>query len=278
MPLIKAESTKDSHVDTLQQTRTQGSIQIPADLLEQLYLSPETRVKGRLRQTFGNPTPVALGGFLVCASAHSMTLLGWQGASGLGGANLGCFLYVGGAIQFLGAIGEWVLGNTFSTVVFFTFGGFWLTYATAINPNSGASAEYSPNPHNPALGLSEPGFFATFGFFLVAMTLVIFFFAIASVRTNLVFFTVFLTLIPTVACLSAAFFALAHGDAATAATCEHVGGGLLLAVAFLGWYIFLSLLLLSVDFPIRLPMGDLSTRIQGFNQRQKAHSNPEESV
>jgi hypothetical protein len=88
MPLIKAESTEDSHVDTLQQTRTQGSIQIPADLLEQLYLSPETRVKGRLRQTFGNPTPVALGGFLVSATAHSMTLLGWQGASGLGGANL----------------------------------------------------------------------------------------------------------------------------------------------------------------------------------------------
>lgn len=57
--------------------------------------------------------------------------------------------------------------------------------------------EYSPDPQNPVLGLSEPAFFATFGFFLVAMTLVIFFFTIASLRTNLVFFTVFLTLIPT---------------------------------------------------------------------------------
>ncbi|KAJ6100349.1 hypothetical protein N7467_001884 [Penicillium canescens] len=273
MPLIKAESTEDSHVDALQQIRTAGSVQIPTELFEQLYLSPETNVKGRLRQTFGNPTPVALGGFLVCATSHSMTLLGWQGASGLGGANLGSFLYVGGAIQFLGAIGEWILGNTFSTVVFFAFGGFWLTYGTAINPNSGASAAYSPNPANPVLGLSEPGFFATFGFFLVAMTIVISFFAIASLRTNFVFFLVFVTLIPT-----ASFFALAHGDASTSATYQHVGGGLLLAVAFLGWYIFLSLVLLGVDFPIRLPMGDLSTTIRGFNQRKKTHGNSEETV
>ena len=32
---------------------------------EKLYLAPEQAVAGQLRQTFGNPTPVALGGFLL---------------------------------------------------------------------------------------------------------------------------------------------------------------------------------------------------------------------
>lgn len=32
---------------------------------EKLYLAPETLVKGQLRRTFGNPTPVALAGFLL---------------------------------------------------------------------------------------------------------------------------------------------------------------------------------------------------------------------
>jgi hypothetical protein len=31
---------------------------IPPELFEQLYLSPKNRVKGDLRQTVGNPTPI----------------------------------------------------------------------------------------------------------------------------------------------------------------------------------------------------------------------------
>ncbi|KAJ6023524.1 uncharacterized protein N7446_013889 [Penicillium canescens] len=272
--------------DFLQRMRTAGSVQLPAELFEQLYLAPQNRVKGHLRQTFGNPTPIALGGFLMCSTSLSMALLGWQGAGGLGAANLGAYLYVGGVTQFLGAIGEWILGNTFPAVVFFLFGGFWLAFGTAIDPTTGASAVYSPDPKVPAEGLVEPAFFATFGFFLVTLAIVVAFFTIASLRTNLVFFMVFLTLTPSgkrtfrsykegttdaftlVCCLAAAFFALASGLAAAAATYQHVGAILLLVVSLMGWYIFLSLILLAVDFPFWLPMGDLSTIIKGFNDKK----------
>lgn len=44
--------------DALHRVRTAGSISIPPDLFEKLYLSPENRVKGDLRKTFGNPTPL----------------------------------------------------------------------------------------------------------------------------------------------------------------------------------------------------------------------------
>jgi hypothetical protein len=51
--------------DPLQRIRTAGSISIPPELFEQLYLAPKNRVKGELRQTFGNPTPIGKS-FLIC--------------------------------------------------------------------------------------------------------------------------------------------------------------------------------------------------------------------
>lgn len=72
-----------------------------------------------------------------------------------------------------------------------------------------------------------------------------------------------------VGCLSASFFAVSHDLASSAKTFQHVGAGLLLAVSFLGWYIFLALVLLSVDFPYILPLGDLSTVIPGRTDRTR---------
>ena len=48
----------DTQGDALERVRTAGSISIPPELFEKLYLSPENRVKGDLRKTFGNPTPL----------------------------------------------------------------------------------------------------------------------------------------------------------------------------------------------------------------------------
>jgi hypothetical protein len=42
----------------LHHIRTAGSISISPDLFEKLYLSPKNDVKGDLRKTFGNPTPL----------------------------------------------------------------------------------------------------------------------------------------------------------------------------------------------------------------------------
>lgn len=42
----------------LRRIRTAGSISISPELFEKLYLSPENKVSGDLRKTFGNPTPM----------------------------------------------------------------------------------------------------------------------------------------------------------------------------------------------------------------------------
>jgi hypothetical protein len=42
----------------LRHIRTAGSISISPELFEKLYLSPKNEVKGELRKTFANPTPL----------------------------------------------------------------------------------------------------------------------------------------------------------------------------------------------------------------------------
>ena len=51
----------DSSMDAdnaLKKIRTTGSLSISPELFEKIYLSPQNRVAGDLRKTFGNPTPL----------------------------------------------------------------------------------------------------------------------------------------------------------------------------------------------------------------------------
>jgi hypothetical protein len=93
-------------------------------------------------------------------------------------------------------------------------------------------------------------------------------FAIAALRTNFVLFLILLILIPCFSCVAAAFFQLGNGNVALGTKLQHVGAGLLLVASLLGWYLFAGLVLLGVDFPIGLPLGDLSTVIKGASERK----------
>ncbi|KAF5701911.1 GPR1 [Fusarium mundagurra] len=259
----RSDGAEMDHVHTAQ------SIPISPELFEQLYLQPQNRVKGDLRKTFGNPTPVALAGFLLCSTPLSIGLLGWQGSGGFAAAaNVGAYLGLGGILLVLGGIGEWILGNTFPSTVFFTFGGFFIGLVTTIYPDSGAYSTYSTDG-TAANGLTQPQFFATFSFFLVAMAILCTFYTIAAVRTNIALFTILLLLVPCFSCLAAAFFSVSQGKADLALKCQHAGAGLLFAISLIGWYLFGSLILMSVDFPIMLPVGDLSTIIRGKSDAPK---------
>lgn len=168
----------------------------------------------------------------------------------------------------IGGLLEFILGNTFPFVVFGTFGAFWLTYGATLTPYYNASGAYSPT--DPSAGGSDPAFMATFAFFLLWMGVLCFVYLICSLRTNIVFFMIFLGLIPTFCCLAGSFWHGAQGDAATALKLQHAGGGFAFAVCLLGWYLFIVLLLAAVDFPLDLPVGDLSRVIKGASEKKKA--------
>ena len=92
--------------------RTAGSISISPEQFEKLFLSPQNKVSGQLRTTLANPTPLALLGFLLSLSPLSWDLMGVRGAGGNGAASIGAYFFMGGLLMLLGAIGEFLLGNT----------------------------------------------------------------------------------------------------------------------------------------------------------------------
>lgn len=49
---------QEEHGAALKKIRTAGSISISPELFEKLYLAPENKIKGDLRKTFANPTPL----------------------------------------------------------------------------------------------------------------------------------------------------------------------------------------------------------------------------
>jgi uncharacterized protein len=55
-----ANGIKATHqqFDNLNRYATNASVAIPMEVFEKMYLNPETRVKGELRKTFANPTPL----------------------------------------------------------------------------------------------------------------------------------------------------------------------------------------------------------------------------
>ena len=67
-------------------------------------------------------------------------------------------------LQILGAIAEWILGNTFSMCLFFTYGTFWIVAGTQLMPFFAVGAQYSPTG-NSFEGMATPSYFATVGMF-----------------------------------------------------------------------------------------------------------------
>jgi hypothetical protein len=123
----------------------------------------------------------------------------------------------------LGGILEFFLGNTFSFVVFCSFGGFWLTLGSTLTPAFNAYGAYAPpDPTTTTAGITSTGFHASFGFFLLFMGLLCFMYLICALRTNIVFVTIFLGLFLTFVVLTGSYWQLALGHTQTAARLQIV--------------------------------------------------------
>jgi len=131
-------------------------------------------------------------------------------------------IFFGGMLQIIGAVMEWVLGNTFSMCLFFTYGTFWIVAGTQNIPNFGTGIQYAPAAalsatganefQANALGQTQAGYFATFGFYYLSLAMLTVIFAICSLRTNIVFFSALTTLIFAFGCAAGAFWNLALGN------------------------------------------------------------------
>jgi uncharacterized protein len=141
----------------------------------------------------------------------------------------------------------------YSFVVFGTYGGFWLTFGATLQPFYNAWGAYATDPTNPATGLQNPDFYNSFGFFFLSVAFLSLLFLIASVRTNIAFVIIFISLTVGFGALTGTYWQVANGNASLAGKLQTTAGAFLFITSASGWWILLAILLASVDFPLSLP-------------------------
>ncbi|CAK4031258.1 GPR1 FUN34 -class plasma membrane [Lecanosticta acicola] len=239
---------------------------------EKLNLTPEQPVAGKLRLTFGNPAPIALGGFLLANTPATIDLMGWGGAGGGAGnasAGIGAYYFLGAILLYFGAIGEWILGNTFPAVVFFTFGGFWGTFGATLTPFFNVINGYANATTGKVDAAGEAAFYRSFAMFLIFMAVLCLLYTIAALRTNLCLVAILFCFTITFPCLAASYFYGADGLASMSSTTRIVGAAFAFVASMIGWYLWFSLILEAVDFPVVLPVGDLTKYVKGRSEKVK---------
>ncbi|KAK5994456.1 Protein alcS [Cladobotryum mycophilum] len=272
-------SKKDSDsVNVMSPLQSMPSVTLTSELFEKLYLNPANKVSGDLRRTFANPTPLALVGFLIASTPLGCALMGWRGAGGGGAGTIGALYFFGGMLQIIGAVLEWIIGNTFVYIVFGSFGAFWLAFAATLTPFYNAEGAFTAGATTAAEKLAGVhSFQASLAFFLLFMGLLVFMYLICSLRTNVVFFIIFLFLDLALFLLTAAYWESAEGNAEMFETLSKTAGACVFVFCVFGWYLLFVQLLSSVDFPLDLPVGDLSNRIPS-NQKKRLHMEGKEDV
>ncbi|KAF5239231.1 hypothetical protein FANTH_10033 [Fusarium anthophilum] len=197
----------------------------------------------------GNPSSL---GISVFAVANTLIALHLMQVRGIQHSNLlvGILWFTGGVASWVACIFELLLGNTFAYCVFGSFGGYYFAYAATLTPAFQIAEGYSnTREYSESLGV----------FFCVWASL-FFLFLIASLKTNLVFVWIFITVDATAWCLAGSNFAAGAGNAALALRLAKAGGGLLFACASAGWYLLLVQLMEGVGYKLKLPVGILSSK------------------
>ncbi|KAG4435288.1 hypothetical protein IFR05_009214 [Cadophora sp. M221] len=266
------DNIKPTHqqIDNLHRYATHNSIAVPMDVYEKMYLNPETRVKGQLRNTFANPTPLALMGFLVASAPLGCALMGWRGSGGGGAATIGVFYFFGGMLQIIGSVMEWIIGNTFPFVVFGSYGAFWLTLGATLQPSYNAEGAYTSGLTGAEAAAGQAKFLSSFAFYLVVVGVITFMYFLCAFRTNIVFLIIFFLLDIALFILAGAYWELAEGNTARGAKLEEVAGAFVFAFCIFGFYLLFVQLIASLDFPFSLPVGDLSTRVPSATDKRHA--------
>jgi len=243
------------------------TVTLTPEQFESLYLTPrDPNVRGGFEGRVGNPTPLGVSAFLLAHMPLAMDLLNFQGATAASStAMLGSFYACAGIGLYLACIMEWIIGNTFPCVVFGTFGGFWISYGILVQPTFDLAASFAPATDASngitaaAAGAATRQYNAGLGMYFAIWGILCVVYFIASLRTNVPFAIIFLSLIFAFEFISAAYFHTGQGNLAAATKEFKIAGGFAFVTALAGLYIDISLLLAAVQFPIKVPVLDLSS-------------------
>jgi len=241
----------------LSHTVSAGAISISPELFEKLYLTPKVPHAGDNIKRFANPTPLGFVGFVISTMTFAMVMMGWGGAEGLSPV-VGIFFFVGPVLLILTVIFEWIMGNFFSMMVCGLFAVFWLSFGMLQLPTLGLAAPYSTSGTNAVVGAASKEYNAVIALYLIVWGFALFTYFIFTLKTNVIFASIFLFVTLGAWVLSGAYWKVSKGDYETAHTLQVTGGALLFIVGCLGWYMCFVMMAAEMRMAINLPVGDLS--------------------
>lgn len=120
------------------------------------------------------------------------------------------------------------VGNTFGATALSSYGGFWISYAILLTPGFQALAPYEEM--GAAVEASALGFFLT-GWFIFTFILLL-----CTLKSTVMFFSLFFTLDLAFLMLACGEFATANSAVSSASMLKQAGGVFGLLAAFLAWY------------------------------------------
>lgn len=254
----KAEASSENMESAMQGLSTvPTTVTLSAEQFERLYLTPRTHRQTALTKKLGNPTPLALAGFVITTTPLSCCLMAWRGASGNGVAFIGPIVFLGGLLLLITSIFEFILGNTFPCVVFGSIGGFWFAFAATMVPSFNAAAPYSSSTTDTAAGLASASFMNTYAFLFLTMAILMLIFMICATRTNVIYTLIFLSLFLVFILLTSGYWKLGEGNMGAGDRCVKGAGASLFVASLLGFYLLTVQLFEAMAFPFHLPVGDL---------------------
>ncbi|KAK4076431.1 hypothetical protein H0G86_001580 [Trichoderma simmonsii] len=253
---VPTDGNMSGNSDQIECVRTNTSVAIPIEVFERRYLAPQLP-KADWYKRLGNPTPLGLVGFLMGATPLACTLMGWGGSGGGGVATIGFTYFFGGLLQLIASVLEFILGNTFPFVVFGSFGAFWVGFGATQTPSFNAQGFFQSGQD----GTDISEFYASYAFGLIFTAVLVAIYTICATRLNVVFVCLFFTLTLALICLAVSYWCIAHGNDVVGGRLSKTGGALTFVVCFLAWYYLIGLMLDAVNFPLRVPVGDLTGRL-----------------
>ncbi|CCH60930.1 hypothetical protein TBLA_0D04340 [Henningerozyma blattae CBS 6284] len=168
---------------------------------------------------FGNPAPLGL-----CAFALTTFVLCAYNAKAQGihipNVVVGPAMFYGGIVQVIAGIWEIAVENTFGGTALCSYGGFWMSFASLYIPWFGIQAAYEG--HEKELGNA-------IGFYLLGWCIFTYGLALCTMKSTVMFFTLFFLLGHT-------FLLLSIGSFTGKEKVTQAGGILGIIVAFVAWY------------------------------------------
>ncbi|KAK5778711.1 hypothetical protein RI543_004382 [Arxiozyma heterogenica] len=170
--------------------------------------------------SFANPAPLGLSGFGLTTFVLSMFNAHAQGVE-IPNVVVGLAIFYGGLVQLIAGIWEIALENTFGGTALCSFGGFWLSFGSIYIPWFGILDAYEGKSDELANAL---------GFYLLGWCIFTYGLCLCTMKSTLMFFSLYFFLGLTFLLLSIAQFT-------QNANVNKAGGIVGIIVAFIAWYL-----------------------------------------